>query len=91
VELKKNEIWINLASFSFFFGYFCLLMAIVANVTFYRRILHLDVTVTLLDAKQESLNGLAILSIENDILAKLEYKSLIKNFASQRARRIVSQ
>jgi hypothetical protein len=31
---------------------------------------------------QERLNGLAILSIEKMILENLEYKNLIKNFAS---------
>ena len=35
---------------------------------------------------QDRLNGLAILSIENDLLSKLEYKSLISNFASRKAR-----
>jgi len=40
---------------------------------------------------QERLNGLPILSTENDILAKLEYKSLIKNFTSQKTRRIIFQ
>ncbi|KAL5582202.1 hypothetical protein UlMin_014644 [Ulmus minor] len=33
---------------------------------------------------QERLNGLAILSIEKDLLNKLEYKDLINNFASQK-------
>jgi hypothetical protein len=37
---------------------------------------------------QERLNELAILSIEKKILENLEYKNLIKNFASQKARRI---
>ncbi|KAH9755296.1 Ac-like transposase [Citrus sinensis] len=37
---------------------------------------------------QERLNGLAILAIEKNLLAKLEYKILINNFASQKARRI---
>ena len=37
---------------------------------------------------QDRLNGLAILSIEKDILANLEYKELINNFASQKARKI---
>ena len=31
---------------------------------------------------------LAMLSIENEILAKLEYKNLISNFASQKVRKI---
>jgi hypothetical protein len=33
---------------------------------------------------QERLNGLAILSIEKKMLENLEYKNLIKNFASQK-------
>jgi uncharacterized protein YjhX (UPF0386 family) len=37
---------------------------------------------------QERLNGLAILSIEKEMLKKLEYKNLISNFASQKARRM---
>ena len=37
---------------------------------------------------QERLSGLAILSIEKEMLAKLEYKNLISNFASQKARKI---
>ena len=35
---------------------------------------------------QDRLSGLTILSIENDLFAKLEYKSLISNFASRKAR-----
>jgi hypothetical protein len=37
---------------------------------------------------QERLNGLALLSIENEMLKKLEYKNLVSNFASQKARRM---
>ena len=37
---------------------------------------------------QDRLNGLTILSIERDILERLEYKHLIKNFASQKDRKI---
>ena len=37
---------------------------------------------------QERLSGLAILSIENEMLEKLEYKNLISQFASQEAREI---
>ena len=37
---------------------------------------------------QERLNELAILSIEKDILTKLEYKNLINIFTSQKARKI---
>ena len=36
---------------------------------------------------QERLNGLAILSIKKEMLAKLECKNLISNFASQKARK----
>jgi hypothetical protein len=38
---------------------------------------------------QERLNGLAILSIEKKMLENLEYKNLISNFASQKARRMI--
>ena len=38
---------------------------------------------------QERLSGLAILPIENEMLTKLEYKILISNFASQKAREII--
>ena len=37
---------------------------------------------------QERLNGLTILSIENEILEELEYKNLISQSASQKARKI---
>ena len=37
---------------------------------------------------QERLNGLAIISIKKDLVSKLEYKNLINNFASQKARTI---
>jgi hypothetical protein len=37
---------------------------------------------------QERLNVFAILSIEKKVLENLEYKNLIKNFASQKARRL---
>jgi hypothetical protein len=36
---------------------------------------------------QEKLNGLAILSIEQDLLENIEYKSLISNFEAQTVRR----
>ena len=36
---------------------------------------------------QERLSGLVILSIENEMLEKLEYKNLISNFVSQKARK----
>jgi hypothetical protein len=38
---------------------------------------------------QERLNGLVILSIEKKLLENLEYKNLISNFASQKARRLI--
>ena len=37
---------------------------------------------------KERLNGLSMLVIGKDLLAKLEYQILINNFASQKARRI---
>ena len=37
---------------------------------------------------QERLSGLAILPIEKEILAELEWKNLINNFVSQKARKI---
>ena len=37
---------------------------------------------------QERLSGLVILSIEKEMLEKLEYKNLISQFASQKARKI---
>ena len=37
---------------------------------------------------QKRLNGLAILLIENKMLEELEYKNLINQFASQKARKI---
>ena len=37
---------------------------------------------------QERLNGLVILSIENEILTELECKNLISNFGPQKARKI---
>ena len=43
-------------------------------------------TLSLIEAK--GLNGLAILSIEKDMVEKLEYKNLISNFSSQKARKI---
>ena len=38
---------------------------------------------------RERLSGLAILSIENEMLEELEYKNLISQFASQKAKKIV--
>ena len=37
---------------------------------------------------QERLSGLAILSIEKEMLEELEYKNLISQFASQKIRKI---
>ena len=36
---------------------------------------------------QEKLSGLAILSIKKEMLVILEYKNLIRNFASQKVRK----
>ena len=38
---------------------------------------------------QESLNGLIILSIEQDLLENIEYKSLISNFVAETVCRII--
>jgi hypothetical protein len=38
---------------------------------------------------QEIFNGLVILSFENKMSEKLEYKNLIRNFASQKARKFI--
>ena len=40
---------------------------------------------------QEKLNGLAILSIEQDLLENIEYTSLISNFAAQTVRKNIFQ
>ena len=37
---------------------------------------------------QERLNGLAVISIENDMAEKISYEELIDDFASKNARRI---
>ena len=37
---------------------------------------------------QEKLSGLAVLSIEKEMLKALKYKNLISNFASQKVRKI---
>ena len=37
---------------------------------------------------QERLRGLAILSIEKEMLEEIKYKNLISNFRSQKARKI---
>jgi hypothetical protein len=37
----------------------------------------------------ERLNGLAILSIEQDLLKNIEYKSLISNFVAQPVYRVI--
>ena len=37
---------------------------------------------------QEKLSGLALLSIEKEMLEELEYKNLISQFVSQKARKI---
>lgn len=38
---------------------------------------------------QDRLNGLAILSIESEMLELLDYKTLINNFAAKKARRLI--
>ena len=38
---------------------------------------------------QEKLNGLAILSIEQDLLENIKYKSLISNFVAETVCRII--
>ena len=40
---------------------------------------------------QERLNGLAILSIEQDLVENIEYKSLISNFVTKTVCRVISQ
>ena len=37
---------------------------------------------------QERISGLAILSIENEMLEELEYKNLISQFTSQKVRKL---
>ena len=41
-----------------------------------------------LTMSQQKLSGLAILSIENKMLEELDYKNLISQFVSQKARKI---
>ncbi|KAK4545996.1 hypothetical protein RGQ29_032907 [Quercus rubra] len=52
----------------------------------YRILLTIPVTVASVERKR--LSGLAILSIEKEMLEELKYKNLISNFASQKARKI---
>ena len=40
---------------------------------------------------QERLNGLVILSIEQDLLENIEYKSLISNFVAETVCRVIFQ
>jgi hypothetical protein len=40
---------------------------------------------------QERLNGLVILSIEQDLLENIEYKSLISNFVTEIVCRVIFQ
>ena len=68
-----------------------MVLVIVASVEWNFSKLKLIKSYLSLTMSQERLNGLPILSTENDILAKLEYKSLIKNFTSQKTRRIIFQ
>ena len=53
----------------------------------YRILLTIPVTVAS-TMSQEKLSRLAILSIEMNMLQKIDYKSLINNFASKRARKM---
>ena len=39
---------------------------------------------------QEKLNGLAIISIERDLLRNLEYETLVKQFIEKEERKIMS-
>ncbi|KAK4566103.1 hypothetical protein RGQ29_002343 [Quercus rubra] len=48
----------------------------------------LTIPVTVASAERKRLSGLAILSIEKEMLEELKYKNLISNFASQKARKI---
>ncbi|KAK4586490.1 hypothetical protein RGQ29_023577 [Quercus rubra] len=48
----------------------------------------LTISVTVASAERKRLSGLAILSIEKEMLEELKYKNLISNFASQKARKI---
>jgi hypothetical protein len=40
---------------------------------------------------QERLNGLAILSIEQDLLENIEYKNLISNFVTETVCKVIFQ
>lgn len=40
---------------------------------------------------QERLNGLALISIENDFIDKIDVKGLISDFAAKNARRTIFQ
>ncbi|KAK4581484.1 hypothetical protein RGQ29_024923 [Quercus rubra] len=48
----------------------------------------LTIPITVASAERKRLSGLAILSIEKEMLEELKYKNLISNFASQKARKI---
>ncbi|KAK4586487.1 hypothetical protein RGQ29_023574 [Quercus rubra] len=48
----------------------------------------LTIPVMVASAERKRLSGLAILSIEKEMLEELKYKNLISNFASQKARKI---
>ncbi|KAK4593670.1 hypothetical protein RGQ29_017677 [Quercus rubra] len=48
----------------------------------------LTIPVTVASAERKRLSGLAILSIEKEMLEELKYKNLISNFASQKTRKI---
>ena len=40
--------------------------------------------------KQDRLNGLGLLSIENAVVSELDYSSVIEKFASLKARRVIA-
>ena len=52
------------------------------------KILKLIKSYVKLTMSQQKLSGLAILSIENEMLEELDYKNLISQFASQKVRKI---
>ncbi|GJR16516.1 zinc finger MYM-type protein 1 [Tanacetum coccineum] len=50
--------------------------------------IHLVFIQKLNSMSQERLNGLALIAIENDLLSNVDYKEMVKNFASKNGRRI---
>ena len=70
------------------FGILLIILVTVASVKRSFSKLKLIKSYLRLTTSQERLSGLDILSIENEMLAELECKKLISNFASQKARKI---